>query len=323
MHKVLKIGLALCIVCSLFVFISATDFEKVANSLEKIGYKFGALLLITLVAYYLGTLSWKYCLGEKSNAVSIYRLFMIRHVGETLALVNPASIVGGDAFKGVLLKADELDQKTVIVSIISSRMVMILTQLLLFFFVALILFTNQNTLSIIPAAGNTYIVYYGTAGLCLFLAIAWFFRSWLKQKLKPFLLKVAEIIEGLKHHFKYHKYKLFLSCVFATLHWFFGALEFYLILKFLNIEVTVIQALLVDMGVIFFKTAGAFIPGQIGIEEYGNKIMLMTIGIPGTEIWIVASILRRTRQLVWIVLGIAIYFLVFKNREPALLNTSS
>lgn len=322
MHKVIKIGLAICIVCSLFVFISTTDFEKVASSLEKIGYKFGALLLITFMAYYLGTLSWKYCLGEKSNAVSIYRLFLVRHVGETLALVNPASILGGDAFKGVLLKEDELDQKTVLVSIISARMVMILTQLLLFLCVALILFTNQKTLSI-KLVGNTYIVYYGTAGLCLFLAIAWFFRSWLKQKLKPLLLKVAEIIEGLKHLFKYHKSKLFMSCVFATLHWIFGALEFYLILSFLNIEVTVIQALLVDMGVIFFKTAGAFIPGQIGIEEYGNKIMLMTIGIPGTEIWIVASILRRTRQLVWIVLGIAIYFLLFKNRNPALLNPSS
>lgn len=86
-------------------------------------------------------------------------------------------------------------------------------------------------------------------------------------------------------------------------------------LKFLGLKVSIVQALVVDLGVVFFKAAGAFIPGQLGIEEYGNKIMLMSIGIPGAEAWVTASILRRGRQLVWIAFGIVVYFLIFNKRK--------
>ena len=114
-----------------------------------------------------------------------------------------------------------------------------------------------------------------------------------------------------------HKKVLFLSGVFALLHWVFGGLEFYLILKFLGLKVSVLQALLVDLGVVLFKAAGAFVPGQLGVEEYGNKIMLAFIGIPAEEIWVTASVLRRARQLFWIVFAVIVYFLVFKRQEAA------
>jgi hypothetical protein len=81
----------------------------------------------------------------------------------------------------------------------------------------------------------------------------------------------------------------------------------------LDINVNIIQAILVDMGVVFFKAAGAFVPGQIGFEEYGNKVMLAAIGVVGAEIWITASILRRTRQLFWIFFGLLVYLFMFKK----------
>lgn len=74
------------------------------------------------------------------------------------------------------------------------------------------------------------------------------------------------------------------------------------------------------MGVILFKSAGAFVPAQIGVEEYGNKIMLAAIGLPETEIWVSASILRRARQLFWIFLGLTIYFVVIKKSNILVLK---
>ncbi len=81
--------------------------------------------------------------------------------------------------------------------------------------------------------------------------------------------------------------------------------------KWLVVVITV--CIVIYLGVVFFKAAGAFIPGQIGAEEYGNKMMLLAIGIPDAEIWI--SILRRARQLVWIAFGIVVYFLLAKQRN--------
>lgn len=69
------------------------------------------------------------------------------------------------------------------------------------------------------------------------------------------------------------------------------------------------------MGIVLFKTAGVFIPGQIGIEEIGNKIMLGLIGIPDTDIWVTVSILRRSRQLFWIAFGLAAYLIIYKKEK--------
>ncbi len=329
MNKLLKPAIALCIIGSLFIFIRATDFEKVNSSLQQVGYKFSVLLLVTCIAYFLGTLSWQFCLGKKYNAVSTVRLFFIRHIGETVSLVNPTSIVGGETLKAFMLKDDGIEKKTVIASILSSRIIMIITQLLLFTLAVILLTLNEQALEI--RQGNHATLFYSLAVFLLFTANLWLFwrpikagitstkaGSRLKHKTSALRLKIREVMAELQLLFKHHKKMLFFACVFAALHWLFGSLEFYFILKFLGVKASITQALLVDMGIIFFKTAGAFIPGQIGIEEYGNKVMLMTIGIPGAEIWITASILRRTRQLIWIAFGIGIYFLLFKKRGAKL-----
>jgi hypothetical protein len=95
----------------------------------------------------------------------------------------------------------------------------------------------------------------------------------------------------------------------------FGALEFFIVLRMLSVPVVFPDAVAVEMGVIFFKTVGAVVPGQLGIEEYGNKVMLDTIGVHGNEIWLVITLMRRSRQLFW--LGIAGIFaiVISKNNQ--------
>lgn len=331
MIKTLKIALAICILCSLFIFVRSTDFEKVSTSIQQIGYKFGILLLITGIAYYFGTLSWQYCLGWSSAAISTARLFLIRHIGETVSLINPTSLVGGETVKAMLLKDYNLNKNLAVASILSSRAIMVITQLLLFTLAFTILALSDENFDV-PI--NSHWLLYSIMTILLMLGSTYFF--WLpikqqilttkhglllKQKTRALRLKIGGVFTELRLLFKHHKKMLLIASLFAAIHWIIGSLEFYFILKFLSVKASMPQALLVDMGIIFFKAAGAFIPGQIGVEEYGNKVMLLAIGIPGTEIWITASILRRTRQLIWIAFGIGIYFLVFKRREAVLQKT--
>ena len=99
-------------------------------------------------------------------------------------------------------------------------------------------------------------------------------------------------------------------------HWIFGAMEFFVIFTTLGLDVTVMSAIAVEMGVGVFKTLGSVIPGQLGIEEYGNKVMLDLIGVQSNEVWLAASLMRRGRQLFWLaVAGIA--SLVVYRRHPA------
>ena len=121
--------------------------------------------------------------------------------------------------------------------------------------------------------------------------------------------QLMQIYTGFSTFFKTNKKGLLYCTLLFTLHWIIGSLEVYFILKFLGIKAGVLQVIFVDMGIILFKSAGAFVPGQIGVEELGNKVMLELIGIPDAEVWITVSVLRRSRQVFWIVCGMLFYFL--------------
>lgn len=325
MKSWMSISLAICIGASLLLFIQATDLQRVISSIHEIGFKFLLLLLITFIAYFFGTLSWQCCMGKSARNILTGNLFLIRHIGETVSLINPASILVGESVKIYLLKNHHIDKNTAVASILVSRALMIITQLLLFTTAVIILTASTQSLNL---GFNSQSILFFTL---IFIAISltlFRYRQWFKKiitKTKAGILlknrtagwrsKMQEIRKEILSLLQQHKKQVLFAFIFATLHWLLGSLEFFFILKFLGIKVTLLKALLVDMGVIFFKSAGAFIPGQIGIEEYGNKIMLAAIGIPGTEIWVTASILRRARQLIWIAFGIGMYWLLFKKQE--------
>jgi uncharacterized protein (TIRG00374 family) len=324
MMKYFKLFIIVSIIVSLALFLHAIDFEKVMEAVKGIGSKFFILLFITFLSAILGTLSWRSCLGKQATAVSIGQLFLIRHIGEIASIFNPAGIVGGEALKVHLLcSSQNLEKKTVLASILVSRAIMIFTQLLLFCFVALWLFipglnlitvTNYSVYLILPGIGLLLIgllFYFRSQIKVLILSMR--FGLALKSKTAPLRTKLRELYKSMTGLYRSNKKAVILASLYALLHWIIGAMEFYLILTFLGIDVRVLQAILVDMGVIFFKTAGVFIPAQAGIEEYGNKIMLSIIGIRGAEIWIAASILRRARQLFWLTFGIGVYLCMYKT----------
>jgi hypothetical protein len=301
--KVFFVIIAICILVSLIVFIQETDLKKALELTYGIGYRFYLLLGVTFIAYLLGTLSWQYTLGYDANKITLTRLFLIRHVGETVAWFNPTSIIGGDALKGMLLAKYNIAKKTVILSVLLSRIIMIFTQLILLATTSCYILWKQ------PESSGSYISSLRLGALPL----SWIGSARLMEKLSVLKTDLRSAVAS-------HGKSLTMACGFALLHWLAGSLEFYFILKFLGLKVGLLQALLVDLGVIIFKAAGAFIPGQLGVEEYGNKIMLMAIGIPGTEIWISASILRRARQIVWAAFGILVYVFMFHRTKPALEN---
>lgn len=299
MKKSLTILLTVCILVSLFFFLEATDLKVVISLIQKTGYKFFLLLLITFIAYLFGTISWQFSLGEYFRSVSTGRLFLIRHVGETAGMLNPASIIGGDALKAIMLSKYNIPERKIVWSMLFSRGIMIISQMLLLgLTVLLVMFP------ILSSSPDK--LYNGKqSGLHPLLLVSW----------KAIRIKFAGVIEELPLMLRENRIMLMYACFFALLHWVFGGLEFYFILKFLGLKVSIVQALLVDLGVVLFKAAGAFIPGQLGIEEYGNKIMLLAIGLPAEEVWVTASILRRARQLFWIAFGVAVYFILLRKQQ--------
>ncbi|TDE15666.1 lysylphosphatidylglycerol synthase transmembrane domain-containing protein [Dyadobacter psychrotolerans] len=322
--KIFKVTAIITIILSFCLFVKATDMQQVTLSLSKIGYQFIYLLLITLAAYWSATIGWKYTLGKKAEKISVTYLFLIRHIGEMVSLVNPASVVAGEAVKVYLLQDTPVKKAEMISSVLISRIMIAITQLLLFFLtLAYVFLTDYDFFERLPMA--TLLVF---AWLIVLLVIVVIFsrstyireifaRSKLSLKIQKLadIYKLRQVFIEFNHFFKTNKKGLLLCTLFFSLHWVIGSLEIYAILKFLGIKTGILQVLFVDMGIILFKSAGAFIPGQIGVEEIGNKVMLELVGIQDAGVWITVSVLRRSRQVFWLICGMVFYFLYDMKRK--------
>ena len=306
-------------------FVQSTDWHKVGMCLRLIGFKFIWLLLATFLASLCGAIGWQYCLGAQGKKVNFYDLFLIRHIGETIGLVNPTGMVGGEALKSVMLHNKGIDRATVISSVFVSRTITIITQLILFLATVLLLFHAQIWQK------ATHLSIYSYIGCLIGFVLLWILARPIGRFITINFSKLASGIFPTRWMDKIKNGQQLLvasiqaqkgawvwASFFLTLHWIFGGLEFYLILIFLGEDTTtLLQAIYVDMGVVFFKVAATFVPGEIWAEEYGNKVMLDAIGVHAPEIWITASILRRTRQLFWIAFGLITYFIFYHKWRAA------
>lgn len=309
--KLIKLTIIIIAVLSLGIFIINTDFTTLKHELDKVGLKFIYILLLTFTAYFLGAIGWQVCLGSEKEKISILQLFAVRQIGETLAIYNPTSIVAGDLLKAKLLHTYHIQEETALQSVIASRITATLSQITLFLIaITWLLYTTgyhhipEVLKFLIPVA----------VGILLSLIVALFF--WLSSPLhdKP-IRREGSVWQKAKSSISINLYnsrlffqrerKLFWnSYLFFTLHWVVGSMEFYLLLSFMGYPIQLMHGLVLDMSVIVIKSIGAAIPGQIGIEEFGNKITLYMIGVKSTTLWISISILRRMRQLVWTGIGL-------------------
>ncbi|MBE9582931.1 flippase-like domain-containing protein [Mucilaginibacter sp. JRF] len=319
--KYLKILIIVAILICAWVFLRHTDLNKVGSSLQQVGYHFIWLLLSSACSYICGTMAWRYCMGADGKRIKLAQLFWIRHVGETVGVINPTSIVAGEAMKIYLLRDHQIEKPVVITSVLLSRVLMMVTQLLSLLIITILAFV------FVPALHFSFSVAVMVLGILagvvviIYLLILLFkglgktrLGNWFACRTEKLRAKISEANTALRAFYYTNKKDLLIACCFFMLHWVLGSLELYIILRLLGTGAGFIPAMFVDMSVIIFKSAGAFVPAQIGVEEYGNKLMLAAIGLSATETWVTASLLRRARQLFWIITGLVAYFFIDRKR---------
>lgn len=321
LRQLIKIVFILLIIASITLFIAQSDLSELRDELQAIGYRFIYIVLTTLIAYLFATLAWWLCLGPLKKNIRIPELFAIRQIGETIGLFNPTSIIGGDLFKAQLTSRYDIPVQDALNAVAISRITAVLAQLTLFLIAMLWLMLSPLRKQVIHYTG--YAIYIICAVLMLFVALlfCWLLSAnhtvnhptetssfWGKIK-----VRIQIVLSSTKAFYQQQNSTFWYSYLLSAAHWIVGSLEFYLLLKFMNIDVKIIHGLVLDMSVIIMKSAGAFIPGQLGVEEISNKLLLNMIGITGGSIWLSISILRRGRQVFWIALG-SLFYLFIKKR---------
>lgn len=306
-------------------FISSIDLDLLKTYLRDMPNMFAGVILMSLCAYITSTAAWQLCMGKGARKVPFIELFMFRHVGEMLSIFNPTGIVAGESLKAVILNKRGISGTDSVSSILLQRVLVILSGIVLM--VASVLYLTAGR---VLNGGNILLILFGSGFITFiayivirFLVHPKLFLGKTMEKLKKktgwkiftneLVSSSYEMNEVSSRYFKENKKRFLLAFLMCLIHWIFGAMEFYIILNMMGLPISVIQASAVEMGVILFKTIGAIVPGQIGVEEYGNKVMLDAIGVVSNEVWLVVTLMRRGRQLFWLFIA-GIFLLIISNK---------
>lgn len=311
----------------IYWFASRSNLTGIWDQLQLINMRFFLLITVTFIAYLMVTVAWKLSFYRFPGHISTGMLFIIRQIGESLAQVNPTNVIAGEALKAVLLKRKNIPYKDSIVSLTISRFLVLFSALTLIMIGVYLFFDQLRFMA-------------GTVPLLIMIALMFMLVMFLLYRLrsgKGILSMPVAVLAAMAHRFpqfkgipgtiekmneadaelidfyKTKKVNFITAFLLSFASWLMGASEFYVILYLLGLQASFLSCIAIEVGVMVFKGIGAFVPGQIGIEEYASKLMLELVQVPGSGVWVTVSILRRARQLFWICIGFIAFLIIIRK----------
>ncbi|MBK8387813.1 MAG: flippase-like domain-containing protein [Saprospiraceae bacterium] len=286
-------------------YIRNTSFAEMSAALSEHYISVIGLIFISLSSYLLATFAWRILDYTKElQNISFFNLFMIRQSGESLSSINPTGVIGGDMYKLYHLKKFGVDTIKILPSIFVFRIMSIIS-----FILYLLTFSTALLMTVINNKFWSYSLFILLLAICfytfLFLAnkkllLHTFFKkfSFISEERS---LKIKEFNEAIVNQFNNHLLISIAGLMLLYAHWVVGGMEVYYLMHFVfGYDFSLVNGFTADFGIMLSKTMGMFVPGQLGIEEFGNKYMLAILGVTSGTLWLTFSVLRRSRQLFWL-----------------------
>ncbi|MCP5373220.1 MAG: flippase-like domain-containing protein [Hyphomicrobiales bacterium] len=271
------------------------------------------VLLVYLAAFVIDSLTWQMAIQSAPlNLRWLYRAWKVRMVGEVFNNVIPAGGFGGEPVKAVLLKKYYgIGYREGTASLILGKTVNMVS-LILFLAGGFVLVLGAPAL---PVAYKT-VAGAGLAALCLgvvlffliqrfrvaSLAGTWLGGRRLGRRIAEVLHLVRDMDERLVRFYTAHRARFVAAVLLALVNWLLGVVEIYAIMIFLGHPVTLADAWIVE-ALVQLVRAGAFvIPAGIGAQE-GVFMLVFTAMTGSPDLGVAAALVRRCREVIWLLWG--------------------
>jgi hypothetical protein len=94
-----------------------------------------------------------------------------------------------------------------------------------------------------------------------------------------------------------------MSVLLFFLGWLVETIEVFVMLRVLGEPATIKASIAIGALSVFIKGGAFFIPGSLGAQDAGNLLLVTTFGY-GDVAGITFALLRRFRELVWVLIGL-------------------
>ena len=303
-NTVLRVLGVLVGVLLIIVLLRKTDLHSLLVQIRTLGWSFFGVIAVTFFAQLIAVYAWALSFQERMGWRAIPELFEIRLVGESLSQVNPTNIVAGETLKIILLKrVFGTDYRTGGLSILLSRIMILLASCFLIVVGAVAILQLFDA----PALREISIVMCISVGVLFWYTFFMLRRGYgilsiFAKALGRIFGRVAWVKKGINYLIEvdadmvvfYKKKKAHFYAVFflSLMHRVVGSLEYYVIFNALGIDIGMFTCILFDITSTLIRSCGFFIPGQVGLEEMGNKLMFTFVNVPGGETWLTVSLVR-------------------------------
>ncbi len=312
--RVLRPALLLLGVATFVALILRNDPAAVLASMAHLSWRLLLVLCIPAIpVVLLETLGWRFVFTHERPPFST--LVASRLAGEAFNLTTPTAALGGEAVKAWLLRG-RVPIDVSVPSVIIAKTTITIAQAL-FLLVGLLgaarlavpesrLFSAMPWVLITEAMALGVFVLAQSRGL-----LGWAGRMLGQLGLDSLRdhAAVARIDARLVHFYRREPAHLLLSIGCFLVAWLLGALETWMVLRFLGVEVSLVTATVIEAFVAAVKFTVFFIPAGLGAVEGGYLATFAALGLSPTAA-LSLSLTRRIREAVWVGIGLLAFALM-------------
>ena len=293
--------------------------EPILETLRRLTWwQFALICLPYALVTAADTLGWRFAFAH--DRAPFWRLYGARLAGEALNLVTAIGAVGGEAAKAWLMRRDVSYEESVPSVIIAKTTITVAQALFLVLGLVVVWTVLPSGSPILP--GMLWLL------LVEVLAIAGFLAAQISGLVARGgrLLKAFGVVDdaaaadaldrALRGYYRHQWGRLALSIAFHLLGWLLGVLESVLVLWALDVDPSLAVATLVEALGSAVRFATFLVPASLGPLEAANTAAFAALGL-GAGAGLAYSLVRRARQAVWILIGIAMLVIMRWSAGPA------
>jgi glycosyltransferase 2 family protein len=264
------------------------------------------------------TLGWRFAFAR--DRAPFRRLYGARVVGEALNIVTALGSVGGEAAKAWLVR-DDVSYEESVPSVVIAKTTITIAQAV-FLLIGIVLAWTALDVSSEILRGMLWLL------VAEVVAVGGFFGAQLSGLVARGgrLLKRFGVIEdaayaqkldtALRTYYRREWWRFSLSVAFHLAGWLLGAVEAFIMLWALGIDVSLATATAIEAFGSGVRFATFLVPASLGAFEGANAAAFGALGF-GASAGLAFSFVRRARQAVWVVVGILVMLPTLRRRRRA------
>ena len=305
--------LAIAVALGFYIwFLRRFGLGQIVEYLRLAAWGLSLTVALEAVARAANTLGWWVTIANRPRGLRFPELFAARIAGEAIDYVTPTAQLGGQPVMASMVR-----RKLRMAAGLATVMIASLAEA-----IGQIGFVAAALLIALPIEGRVQSLFWAVVGgLAFALAlVAGFFFVQMKRPFSRLLeaasgivpmFKDSEVKESaadadaiLKDFYANHRLRMMASCACYLFAWSMGPVEIYILLRLLNQPAPLMVLLVVEAVGLLIERATFLIPAKLVSQEGGKALIFAVLGYPA-GVGFVVGLLRRIKELVWVLFGLA------------------